>query len=280
MRSPVSALAFAQDGKTLVWGDYGGVWVEGKKLPMPLAQVHALAFSLDGKTLAVGGGTPGELGALCLLDWPSGKLRERRKQHTDLIVALAFAPDGKTLATASHNGTARFGERKLEGHAGQVLDIALLGSEILTACTDGSLRVFDSASGKLVRTLSQHTDRLYALTLLPGSPRCATASADKTVRLWQPGIGRMIRIVRGFEGSVLCLAFSPDGTRLYTGGEEGTVRVIEADSDRIVAQWKATSDWLLRLVVAPDGKTLATGDSAGTVRRWNALTGSPLPLPV
>jgi WD40 repeat protein len=256
------------------------VWVEGKKLPVPFPQVHALAFSPDGKTLAVGGGTPGEFGALCLLDWPSGKLRERRKQHTDLIVGLAFSPDGKTLATASHDGTARFGERKLEGHAGQVLDFALLGTELLTACTDGSLRVFEASSGKLVRTLSQHTDRLHALALQPSSPRCATASADKTIRLWQPSIGRMIRIVRGFEGSVLCLAFSPDGTRLYTGGEEGAVRVIEADSDRILAQWKVTPDWLLRLVVSPDGKTLATGDSAGTVRRWDALTGAPLPSPL
>lgn len=279
MRAPTSALVLAPGGKSLLWGDYGGVWVEGKKLPVPLTQVHALAFSLDGRTLAVGGGTPGEQGTVCLLDWPSGKLRETRKLHTDLVVSLVFAPDGNTLATASHDGTARFGDRKLEGHAGQVLGIALLSTELLTACADGSLRVFEARSGKLTRTLSQHTDRLYALALQPGFPRCATASADKTVRLWQPGIGRMIRIVRGFEASVLCLAFSPEGTRLYTGGEEGLVRVVEADSDRILTQWKASPDWLLRLALTPDGKTLATGDSAGVVRRWDALTGAPLAAP-
>lgn len=277
----MSALTLAPDGATLVRGTYGAVLVGVRRLPLPLAQVHALAFSPDGSTLAVAGGSPGELGRVCLLDWPSGRVRQTGTPHQDLVVAVAFSRNGKTWASASHDGTARCGTLLLEGHAGPVLDVAfsLEDTEILTACGDGSLRVFDAVMGKLKRTLSQHTDRIHAVALHPKLPRCATASADRTVRLWQPSIGRLIRIVRGFEGSVLCLAFSPDGTRLYTGGEEGLVRVIDAESDTVLKTWKASSDWLVQVAISADGKTLATGDSAGNVRRWDAFSGAPLPSP-
>lgn len=280
MRGAVAALTFAPDGKSLVWGAYGAIVTEGRPLPVPLAQVQALVFAPDRKSLWGAGGTPGVQGSLCRLAWPSGTLLETRKPHRDLIVGVAVSAAG-LVATASHDGTARYGERLLEGHTGPVLGIAFSEDEalVVTACSDGSLRVFESATGKLVRTLSQHTDRIHALAFQPGQPRCATASRDRTVRLWQPGIGRMVRIVRGFEGSVLCLAFSPDAARLYTGGEEGLVRVLDSESDRVLVQWRASAHWLLQVVVSPDGKTLATSDSAGGVRRWDALSGAPLPSP-
>lgn len=280
MKGPVAALAFAPNGKSLVWGAYGAIVIEGRPLPVPLAQVQALAFAPDRKSLWVAGGTPGVQGELCRLAWPSGTLLETRKPHRDLIVGVAVSAAG-LVATASHDGTARCGERPLEGHAEPVLGIAFSEEEalVVTVCGDGSLRVFDTATGKLIRTLSQHTDRLYALAFPPGQVRCATASGDRSVRLWQPGIGRMIRIVRGFEGSVLCLTFSPNGTRLYTGGEEGIVRVLDSESDRVLVQWRASTHWLLQVAVSPDGRTLATGDSAGGVRRWDALSGAPLPSP-
>lgn len=277
--APCAALAFVPAGTTLVRGTYGALLLGERRLSLPLDQVHALAFSADAQALAVAGGTPGVLGRVCVLEWPRGRLVKRVELHRDLVVAVAFSPKAGLLATGSHDGTARCGERSLEGPVGPVLDVAFSseGSELVTACADGALRVYDPVTATLTRTLSQHTDRVHAVVFLPGSARCASASADKTVRLWQPSTGRMIRIIRGFDGAVLCLAGSPDGARLYTGGEEGIVRVVDTQSDRVLQAWRASAHWLLRLALSPDGRTLATGDSAGGIRLWDALTGAPRP---
>src|SRR5262245_22038581 len=89
---PITALAFAPDGKSVVVGSQAGVqvlsWPELKKartLPTKLEHVHDLAFSPDGKILAAVGGAPARLGSIELFDWPGGKLLRRASPSKDLI---------------------------------------------------------------------------------------------------------------------------------------------------------------------------------------------------
>ena len=101
--TPINALAFAPDGKTLVVGRFSPrveLWdLGGRKLiaelPGHLAQVMGLAISPDGKTLASGD----QNGALKL--WSLERREEllHFRAHMDGVCALAFSPDGSVLAS-------------------------------------------------------------------------------------------------------------------------------------------------------------------------------------
>jgi WD40 repeat protein len=71
--------------------------------------------------------------------------------HGDSVTHVAFSPDGKRLATASDDKTAR---------------------------------LWDAASGKLLAELTSHKDRVRHVVFSPDGKRLATASFDKTARLW------------------------------------------------------------------------------------------------
>src|SRR5262249_55752370 len=137
---PVTALAFAPDGKSLLAGSQAGVrhlsWPELKPvatLKTALPGVHELAFSPRGDLVMVAGGAPAEAGVVEVFSWPDGKLKYRTEPHADVIYGVAWSPDGTRLATASYDHTigildAATGKRlrKLEGHSRGVLAVCYL----------------------------------------------------------------------------------------------------------------------------------------------------------
>ena len=103
------------------------------------------------------------------------------------------------------------------------------GRQLASAGADGSIKIWELAEGRLIRSMTGHTNWIFGLAFHPNGTRIASAGADGTVRLWEAAGGREILTLRGHHDRVHGVAFSPDGTRLASASADGVVRIWETD---------------------------------------------------
>jgi len=294
VRPPITAAAFAPDGKSVVLGSQLGIevrsWPELKtlrQLAVRMDHVHDLAFSPKGDVLIAVGGSPGEEGICQWSSWPDGKELRRETLHTDLVTAAVWSESG-ALATASSDSSLRIFDkgsetaakdsRPFSGHARGVLALAFLpgGKKLVSAGLDQALRVWDVESGREERSLTNHTGAIVGLAVRPipteekGSEKppamVATIGRDKTLRLWQPSVGRMVRFAR-LPAEPVSLAWLRDGRAIATGCTDGRVRVIDPESLEVLHDLPAIEGWVYSLACSPDEDALLAAGEGGQVVR-------------
>ena len=205
--------------------------------------------------------------------------------HTSAIAGVAFSPDGRLLATASSDGTARVwdpatGEylRTLTGHASRVLGVAFSpdGRLLAAASDDATARVWDPATGDCLRTLTGHTGAVYGVAFSPDGRLLATASDDGTARVWDPATGDCLRTLTGHTDSPIGVAFSPDGRLLATASHDRTARVWDPATGDCLRTLTGHTRTVYGVAFSPDGRLLATASVDKTARVWDPATGEYL----
>ena len=97
------------------------------------------------------------------------------------------------------------------------------GASIAAAVSDGSIRLWDLATGRERRRFAGDLTRTMSLAFAPDGRIMATAGSEGTAVLWDVATGRALARLEGHRGYILATAFSPDGRRLATGGDDTTV---------------------------------------------------------
>jgi RNA polymerase sigma factor (sigma-70 family) len=267
------------------------------------AVVTAIKFTNeDGKPLGGSRGTE-----VRLMDAEKWELKRKLvaegldAQPMPLVQAVAFSPDGKTLAMGGASSRVKGGcflklwdvekekliggtkETKVgEGFEESVTSLAFSrdGKLLAAGCADGKLRLFDGRTGELKKVWDDDSARWWVV-FSPDSKTLVSQSRDKTVKVWDVEKAKVLRTLQGNKASVLAAAFSPDGTLFATGG-------IVREDDKVTGEvilWDAQTGDLKHtlpgltmpvstLSFSPDGKTLAVaGGTSGDLKDGGKTAG-------
>jgi WD40 repeat protein len=217
-------------------------------LPHPV-QVSAAAFCPRGRWLAVGT----YFKTVHLHDLASGQPRLARVlQQNDIVLSVAFSPDGRLLAA----GTAESWSK-----APQV-------------------QLWDPDTGRPVGPPMRHGHPVQRIRFRPDG-KSLVAWSFQSARLYECPSGRPIGepIPLGATGSSAGCAFSPDGRWLALGAADGEVRVWDADTGMAVSPSLPGPDNCVDLAFSPDGSLLLTAYGDGCARLWDTASWQPLGPP-
>ena len=117
--------------------------------------------------------------------------------HSNSVTSVVFSPDGRWLASGGH---------------------------------DGAIKLWEIASGRLLRTLVGHTKGVKSIAISPDGSVLASVSEDSSAKLWSPLDGRLLRTMLGFQANtpIMCsrgwpirTTVNPSSRRVSTASGDG-----------------------------------------------------------
>jgi WD40 repeat protein len=320
----VTSLVFAPDGMAVVIGSHDRTV---RRVTVPAAEnvwrssgywerVNSVAISPDGRFVATGSGdirfAERKLkagarglgpGAVRVWDSQTGRLLRRLGDPAQQVMAVAFSPDSRRVASAGASASGRGAIHlwdvatgapawSADDHSTEALAVAFApdGSLLATAATDGLITLRDPLTGSVVRNLEGHEGGATSVGFSGDGAIVCAGDADEGAYVWEVRTSRLIRTIRstrshelafqGHERLITSVALNAEGGTLVTCSSSES----QEFGDRHVRVWDTHTGELEReffrpqnagrfVALSPDGTVLATSGSGKAIALWNMKTG-------
>jgi WD40 repeat protein/serine/threonine protein kinase len=152
------------------------------------------------------------------------------------------------------------------------------GGRLASAGGDGTIKVWNSKTGKVIQTLGVHAASVYAVAFHPDGKHLASVDADRKAKVWDLTTGEMV-----FDGpsdaahnigTAYGVAFCPDGRQLATGSD-GAVKVWDWKHRRALRALPGHGKHAISVAFSRDGRLLASGSFLGGLKLWDAERDAP-----
>lgn len=274
------AAAIAQDEKEAVTGGFDGsliLWNLEKKIK--LKQVHflkgwvsALSYSPNGKYIAAADAN----GNYAILKPHSLKVL-LKKNVTNHIRSLAFAPDSNVLLLGEGNGKLEFRDVKtgkmlhlIIPHRSRPTCIAFnnTGTIFATVSEDGSAKLWDYKTLKLIAKLPFTEGWISSVAFTPDGKKLVIGSSNKLIQCYD--VKKHVELFRlsGHNGEIFSLHFSKDGKFLFSGSFDATIKIWDMKRRFLVATLTGNHSGVFQTLPFNNGSSLLSVGNEASVKLW------------
>lgn len=197
--------------------------------------ITATTFSPNGKRIVTGG-----YHELVVWSAEDAKLARRIQNVGQRVFALAFSPDGETLAVAC-------------GEPGR----------------RGEVRLIDFASGEIKSVIARTTDVVLDVAYRPGAPELAVASADNTIRIFNVETFQQVRSIASHADWVTAVAWSDDGSRLVSASRDKSAKAYDAATGALLASYLGHGSTVRGVSLLADNQQVVSVGADNKLHRWN-----------
>jgi WD40 repeat protein len=196
-------------------------------------------------------------------------------QHTPWVDVNTRTQVELALMHIVHNVAA---PNTLGGHANSVYGVSFSpdGKMLATASADNTLKLWDTSTGKEIKTLIGHTNSVNGVSFSPNGKMLASASDDNTLKLWNTSTGKEIKTLTGHTNSVKGVSFSPNGKMLASASSDNMVKLWDISTGKEITTLIGHTNRVNGVSFSPDGKMLASASVDRTVKLWNTSTGKEI----
>jgi WD40 repeat protein len=284
---PVLCVALSRDGRVLASGDQAGtlhVWdLDRRQVIQTLSTNHpirSVAIEPGGKQVVTGG----EDGALTFWELPTGTRSRRVNDSTSPIRGLRFSRDGKRLASCDGASIALWDTasgHKLQSLHGSTPSCCVAisddGNYLAGGGRDGTISVWEAATGCRRALLKGHAVAVTALEFFADGARVASGSADQAIKVWDVAQNTCMQTHLGHSEAITSLAVDASGRRILSGSRDGTVRIWDAAGTREPAILRGHVGEVTEVAVSGDGSRIVSGSLDRTIKLWGQPESQEVP---
>ncbi|MFC1763449.1 protein kinase [Planctomycetota bacterium] len=163
------------------------------------------------------------------------------------------------------------------------------GARIATAYRNGTIKIWDGATGNEILNFRGHEAPIYTVEFSPDGRLIISGGEDQLVKVWDVASGKNVVTLRGHDSWIKCATFSPDGKRIasasgkYTGStmaqpdaQTASIKIWDANSGEELITIHDVAKRIDSVSFHPEGKRILTGHASSEAFEWDTSTGKKL----
>ncbi len=205
------------------------------------------------------------------------------RAHAGPVTSLALSPDGRLLASGSHDKRVKVWDLareelryELAGHSDWVSAVAIAPDNrtLVSGSVDRTIKIWDLKTGALRHIITSPANFVKSLAIGPDSRTVVSGGVDRTLHIWDLTSGETLRILAGHTIFINSVAIAPDGGAIAGGSADGTIKVWDFRSGRLHCTLQGLPHLISAVCFSPDGRSLLSSSHDKTIQIWDLPTRS------